>query len=33
MTSVDDVRDLVVRVDNGKIIRIGDIAEVKWKKA
>ena len=28
VTSVDDVRDLVVRVDDGKIIRVGDIAEV-----
>ncbi|UPR49323.1 efflux RND transporter permease subunit [Vibrio cyclitrophicus] len=29
VTSVDDVRDLVVRVADGKIIRVGDIAEVK----
>ncbi|MGF1755182.1 efflux RND transporter permease subunit [Vibrio makurazakiensis] len=33
VTSVEDVRDLVIRADEGKIIRIGDIAEVAMGEA
>ncbi|NUW67669.1 efflux RND transporter permease subunit [Vibrio coralliilyticus] len=29
VTSIDDVRDLVIRVDNGNIIRVNDVADVQ----